>query len=112
MPNLYSIEGSDHPARIATQVFSMRQIFETHTLDIRLEKSRMANNQHPMFSYNWDVNTGKVGLATTEENIRDTESHPEDYSADSSKIFKGIVRDDSDILASSIDDDWEEDVDF
>ncbi len=112
MPNLYSIEGSDHPARIATQVFSMRQIFETHTLDIRLEKSRMANNQHPMFSYNWDVNTGKVELATTEETIRDAESHPEDYSADSSKIFKGIVRDDSDILSSSIDDDWEEDVDF
>lgn len=59
-PNLYSIEGSDHPARIATQAFALRQVFDKHVLDIRLEKSRMANNQKPVFSYAWDVNTGNM----------------------------------------------------
>ena len=59
-PNIYNIEGSDHPARIATQVFAMRQIFDKHVLDIRLEKSRNANNQKPEFSYSWDINTGNM----------------------------------------------------
>lgn len=59
-PTAYNAEGSDHPARIATQVFSLRQIFDQHVLDIRLEKSRMANNQKPVLSYSWDVNTGNM----------------------------------------------------
>lgn len=58
MPSIYNVEGSDHPARIATQVFSMRQIFDKHILDIRLEKSRTAANTRPIFSYSWDPNTG------------------------------------------------------
>ena len=58
MPTIYNAEGSDHPGRIATQVFTMRQVFEKHTLDIRLEKTRTAANTKPMFSYNWDPNTG------------------------------------------------------
>ena len=60
LPSLYEIEGSDHPARIATQAFSIRQVFDKHVLDIRLEKSRMANNQKPILSYAWDVNTGNA----------------------------------------------------
>ena len=59
-PNIYNVEGSDHPARIATQVFAMRQIFDKHVLDIRLEKARSANNQKPEFSYAWDINTGNM----------------------------------------------------
>lgn len=59
-PNLYNIEGSDHPARIATQAFALRQIFDKHVLDIRLEKARNANNQKPVLSYAWDVNTGNM----------------------------------------------------
>lgn len=59
-PNLYNAEGSDHPARIATQAFALRQIFDKHVLDIRLEKSRIANNQKPVLSYAWDVNTGNM----------------------------------------------------
>ena len=59
-PNIYNIEGSDHPARIATQVFALRQIFDKHVLDIRLEKTRMANNENPVLSYSWDVNTGNM----------------------------------------------------
>ena len=57
-PNIYNIEGSDHPGRIATLVFAMRQIFDKHILDIRLEKARLVNNQKPEFSYSWDINTG------------------------------------------------------
>jgi replicative DNA helicase len=59
-PTIYNIEGSDHPARIATQVFAMRQIFDKHILDVRLEKSRNASNQRPTFSYLWDINRGSV----------------------------------------------------
>lgn len=59
-PNIYNVEGSDHPARIATQVFAVRQIFEKHILDIRLEKARSANNVKPTFSYLWDINTGSM----------------------------------------------------
>lgn len=68
-PNIYNIEGSDHPARIATQVFAMRQIFDKHVLDIRLEKSRSANNQKPEFSYAWDINTGNVQYLASEADI-------------------------------------------
>lgn len=60
LPTLYNCEGSDHPGRICTQAFSMRQIFDRHVLDIRLEKSRMANNQKPIFSYAIDYNTGNM----------------------------------------------------
>ncbi len=38
----------------------MRQLFDKHILDIRLEKSRSANNVKPTFSYAWDINTGNV----------------------------------------------------
>lgn len=60
MPSLYEVEGSDHPGRIATQAFSVRQIFDKHVLDIRLEKSRTANNSKPILSYAWDINTGNM----------------------------------------------------
>lgn len=61
-PNIYNVEGSDHPARIATQVIALRQIFEKHMLDMRLEKSRSAKNTKPTFSYSWDPNTGTTEL--------------------------------------------------
>lgn len=59
-PTIYNAEGSDHPGRIATQVFAVRQIFDKHVLDIRLEKSRMANNAKPVLSYSWDINIGSM----------------------------------------------------
>lgn len=59
-PTLYNSEGSDHPGRICTQAFAIRQIFDRHVLDIRLEKSRNANNQKPIFSYAVDFNTGNM----------------------------------------------------
>lgn len=61
-PNLYNLEGSDHPARISTQAFALRQVYDKHILDIRMEKSRNAANQKPVFSYSWDPNTGNMHL--------------------------------------------------
>lgn len=75
-PNIYNIEGSDHPARIATQVFAMRQIFDKHILDIRLEKSRNANNQKPEFSYAWDINTGNLEYIANAADIVGESSTP------------------------------------
>lgn len=60
IPSLYNAEGSDQPARIATQAFGVRQIFDKHVLDIGLLKSRMADNRNPVFSYAWDINTGQT----------------------------------------------------
>lgn len=60
IPSLYNAEGSDHPARIATQAFGVRQIFDKHVLDIGLLKTRMADNRTPVFSYAWDINTGQT----------------------------------------------------
>lgn len=59
-PTIANAEGSDHPCRIATQVIAMRQIFEKHVMDLRLEKARNANNQRPVLSYAWDINTGNM----------------------------------------------------
>lgn len=60
IPDLYNAEGSDHPGRVATQAFGIRQIFDKHVLDIKLLKSRSANNTNPIFSYSWDINTGNM----------------------------------------------------
>ena len=110
-PNLYAAEGSDHPARIATQVFAIRQIFETHTLDIRLEKSRMANNQKPLFSYSWDVNTGTMKV------VDNGEAQPTNAESMATPTITPSIpgtvthRDDSKILEDA--QDWDEtDVEF
>lgn len=59
-PSLYQVSDSDAPARIATQAIAVRQIFDQHVLDIRLEKSRNAKNERPVLSYSWDANTGNM----------------------------------------------------
>lgn len=60
IPTLYNAEDSDQPCRIATQAFGIRQIFDKHVLDIKMLKSRNADNKNPVFSYAWDINTGQV----------------------------------------------------
>lgn len=82
-PNLYNLEGSDHPGRIATQAFALRQVWDKHILDIRLEKSRNAANQKPTFSYSWDPNTGSMSL------IDDDQDNP--VSADMSPVVNPQV---------------------
>lgn len=65
-PSLYQVSDSDAPARIATQAIAVRQIFDQHVLDIRLEKSRNAKNERPVLSYSWDANTGNMQYIPSE----------------------------------------------
>lgn len=80
-PKLENAEGSDHPARIATQVFALRNIFDTNTMEIRLEKSRNAKNSKQVFAYTWDPNTGTTeyvesgGSTSTEPTAQVTPSN-------------------------------------
>ncbi len=106
-PDIYNIEGSDHPARIATQVFSVRQIFDKHVLDIRMEKSRNANNQRNVFSYSWDTGTGTVQYI----------SDGNDVNAQQGGItpvvsFSNVVAHGSQVDDSNMDDDFDADVEF
>lgn len=64
-PSLYNIAESDHPARIATQVFALRQIYEQNIIELRLEKSRNARNQKPVYTYTVDFNTGNLEFASS-----------------------------------------------
>lgn len=59
-PTIMNIEGSDEPARIATTVFAMRQLFEQKIMDIRIEKIRTSAHMRQVFSYAIDFNTGKM----------------------------------------------------
>lgn len=110
-PTIYNAEGSDHPARIATQVFSMRQVFEKHILDIRLEKSRTAANTRPVFSYSWDPNTGTTEYIRDNDNDLDSSPAPTAYvsppSISSTIVHKSNPVDDLDDY-----DDDDEDIEF
>ncbi len=106
-PTLYNVEGSDHPGRICTQAFMLRQIHDKHLLDIRLEKSRNASNQKPIFSYSWDPNTGKMSLVT------DSTDAPQ--SSVTSPMMTPVVttkihRDEDDDLIE--DDDYDDNIEF
>ena len=59
-PTLYNIAGSDAIGQIATQVYAIRQIFDKHVFEFRMEKARMAVNENNVLSYSWDVNTGNM----------------------------------------------------
>lgn len=76
LPTLYNVESSDHPGRICTQAFALRQVFDKHVLDIRLEKSRNAANQKPVFSYSWDVNTGNMQYIPGDDDMAPQEVIP------------------------------------
>lgn len=107
-PNLYNIEGSDHPARIATQAFALRQVFDKHVLDIRMEKSRNANNQKPVLSYAWDVNTGNAQYLPGEDDISDM-SYTNNTQVDVSSVMSGERKSDVD---DALSEDFKEVVEF
>lgn len=111
-PTMYEAESSDHPARIATQVFTMRQIFEKHIMDIRLEKSRTAANTRPVFSYSWDPNTGNMEYV---ENVEESANTPVPTSTSvptvSSTIYIGNTSNTIDGF-DSLDDDDDDDIEF
>lgn len=110
-PTIYNAEGSDHPARIATQVFSMRQVFEKHILDIRLEKSRTAANTRPVFSYSWDPNTGTTEYIRDNDSDLDSSTAPTAYVSPSS-ISSTIVHKSDPVDDLDDYDDDDEDIEF
>lgn len=107
-PTMYNAEGSDHPCRIATQVFALRQIFDKHVLDIKLEKTRMANNENPVLSYSWDVNTGNMQYLPGGANDNDPVNAV--ITPTSSPILTSTVQPDNSGI--SLDDDEDDGVEF
>ena len=59
-PSIYNVAGSFAIVQIATQAFALRQIFDKHVFEIKVEKARMAKNDKNILSYSWDVNTGNM----------------------------------------------------
>ena len=59
-PSIYNVAGSFAIVQIATQAFALRQIFDKHVFELKLEKTRMAKNDKNILSYSWDVNTGNM----------------------------------------------------
>lgn len=108
-PSLYQVSDSDAPARIATQAFAVRQIFDQHVLDIRLEKSRNAKNERPVYSYSWDVNTGNMQYIPSEESI---DPGPMSSPAISPGQILGNVSGPADTSGLSMEDLEDEDVEF
>lgn len=115
-PDLTNIEGSDHPGRIATQVFALRQLFEEHTLEIKLLKSRNAKNTNQTFAYVWDPNTGSTEYISDSS---DSDSPPPPPSAPSQlpklstpTVSAKIVHNEPDESLISDDDDDLDDVEF
>lgn len=111
IPTLYNAEGSDQPARIATQAFGVRQIFDKHVLDIGLLKSRNANNTTPVFSYAWDINTGQVQYIPGDDSSSGPESFVPNLQAPNSipSVSFGNIKPDSGDL-SLLDDASGEDI--
>lgn len=59
-PSIYNVAGAFSIVQIATQAFAMRQIFDKHVFEIKLEKTRMAKNDKNILSYSADYNTGNM----------------------------------------------------
>jgi hypothetical protein len=59
-PSIYNVAGAFSIIQISTQAFAMRQIFDKHVFELKLEKTRMAKNDKNILSYSWDVNTGNM----------------------------------------------------
>lgn len=57
-PNLYNIEGSDHPGRIATSAIMLRPVITSKALQVKVEKSRNSGHKRDVISYHWDPNYG------------------------------------------------------
>lgn len=108
-PNIYNIAESDHPARVATQVFAMRQLFDKHILEIRLEKSRNAKNDKPTFSYVWDPNTGSMELVG--DNM-DTPAPVESFNVPKVSISQNAEPVAADITEDLYNDDDDADLEF
>lgn len=78
-PDLYNVEGSDHPGRIATAAIALKKDTDketnTQTLSIRIQKMRThmfdADN---ILTYTWNQNIGEMVLKTDESSKEFTTS--------------------------------------
>ena len=59
-PSIYNVAGAFSIIQISTQAFAMRQLFDKHVFELKMEKTRMAKNDKNILSYSWDVNTGNM----------------------------------------------------
>ena len=59
-PNIYNVAGAFSIVQIATQVYALRQIYDKHVLELRMEKSRMSKNEKKILSYTCELNTGTM----------------------------------------------------
>lgn len=59
-PSKYNVAGAYSIVQISTQTFALRQIFDKHVFEIKMEKIRMAKNNNDILSYSWDANTGNM----------------------------------------------------
>lgn len=59
-PNIYNVAGAFSIVQIATQVYALRQLFDKHVFELKLEKTRMAKNEKNILSYSCDLNTGTM----------------------------------------------------
>lgn len=112
-PDMYSIEGSDHPGRIATQVFALRQLYEEHTLEIKLLKTRNAKNANPTFAYVWDPNTGNTEFVSDDASAAPPSAPAQPSKFSTPTVSAKIVHTDIDdnLIDGSTDDDLD-DVEF
>lgn len=112
-PTIYNVSDSDYPARIATQVFAVRQLYEKHVLEFRLEKIRNARNEKPVLTYMVDFNTGSLEYSEDGDDIDNNDSAQFSTPTVTSNIVNKVEFDDDDldVLDSEFDDD-EEDIEF
>lgn len=59
-PNIYNVAGAFSIVQIATQVYVLRQLFEKHVFELKMEKTRMAKNEKKILSWSCDLNTGNM----------------------------------------------------
>lgn len=59
-PNIFNVAGAFSIVQIATQVYALRQIFEKHVFELKMEKTRMAKNEKNILSWSTDLNTGNM----------------------------------------------------
>ena len=106
-PSIYNVAGAFSIIQISTQAFAMRQIFDKHVFELKLEKTRMAKNDKNILSYSWDVNTGNMQYMQG-----DASEDPTIQMPDTSEILPMSVGPVPDILADLNLDDSEGDVEF
>ena len=87
----------------------MRQLFDKHILEIRLEKSRNAKNDKPTFSYVWDPNTGSMELVG--DNM-DTPAPAESFNVPKVSISQNAEPVAADITEDLYNDDDDADLEF